>query len=101
MNSKDELETLNRSLHELQALNKLAQAISSTTDIDTLINTIIKAATELCQARQGSILLTKENSEHKFTTLIRKGTKKHESLVQKMCMVIAGWVLKKQESLLV
>jgi transcriptional regulator with GAF, ATPase, and Fis domain len=46
-------------------------------------------------------MLTKDEEESKFTTLVRQGTDAHEALVHKMCMVIAGWVLKNQQPLLV
>lgn len=94
-------EDLSQSLQELQTLNNLALAISSTLEVDEIINKIIKEATEITEARQGSILLTQEESDSKFTTLIRKGTDRHESLVRKMSMVIAGWILKHKQGLLV
>ncbi|MCH8018996.1 sigma-54-dependent Fis family transcriptional regulator [candidate division KSB1 bacterium] len=98
---KNDLQNLNQSLQEVQALNQLALAISSTTDLDQIINTIIDQATGLTGARQGSILLTKDETDSRFTTLIRVGKEKHESLIQKMCMVIAGWILKNEKPLLV
>ncbi len=96
--SKDEL---GQSLHELQALNRLAQKISATTDIGAIIKEIIGEATELTQARQGSLLLTKDHLQSSFTTLARVGTNQHEALVHKMSMVVAGWILKTNEGLLV
>ena len=101
MTSNKKAEDLHQAVHELKSLNKLALTISSTTDVDGIIKTIIQEATNLTGASQGSILLTKEESEPKFTTLIRKGTKKYESAVQKICMVIAGWILKHREALMV
>ncbi len=92
-------ERLDESIRELQSLHKLALAISSATDLENIINTILNEATILTHARHGSILLSKDNTEERFTTLVRHGTKTNESLVQKMCMMIAGWVLKNQESL--
>ncbi|MFQ5824545.1 MAG: sigma 54-interacting transcriptional regulator, partial [bacterium] len=106
-NSKQslELETkiqeLNKSLYELQALNQLAMAISSTMDLDAIINTILQESIKLTQADQGSILLSKEETEEKFTTLIRMGSNKDEALVHKMCLNIAGWILRNQESVIV
>lgn len=98
---KDNLQKLNQSLQEVQALNQLALTISSTTDLDQIINTIIDQATGLTGARQGSILLTKDETDNRFTTLIRVGKEQHEALIQKMCMVIAGWLLKNEKPLLV
>ncbi|MFQ5675631.1 MAG: sigma 54-interacting transcriptional regulator [bacterium] len=100
MNPNKPTMEVGQSLQEVQALNELALAISSTTDIDAIINTIIDTATDLTKATQGSILLTSEQTDNRFKTLIRVGQNKHESLVQKMCMVIAGWMLKHRVPLL-
>ena len=101
MTEQTTIDDLNQSLRELQSLNRLAQTISATTDVDTIINTIINEATELTHAQQGSLLLTKNHMHASFTTLVRVGTNQHEALVHKMCMVIAGWILKENDSLLV
>ncbi|MFQ5708789.1 MAG: sigma 54-interacting transcriptional regulator [bacterium] len=100
MNPDKKVQKLHQSIHELQTLNKLALAISSTVDLDALINTILQAAAELTGATQGAILLTKEQPEEKFTTLLRVGDNQEEALVHKICMNLAGWILKNQESLL-
>lgn len=99
--SKTGTQYLDQSVRELKTLNHLAQAISSTDKVEEIINTIITQATELTQASQGSILLTQSQMDAQFTTLVRLGTTRHEALVQKMCMVIAGWVLRNKTSLLV
>ncbi|MCG8603821.1 GAF domain-containing protein, partial [bacterium] len=88
-------------LRELEALNRLAIIVSSTTDVDEIIDAIVKESTELTQAQQGSILLTKDEEASKFTTLVRQGANANEDLVRKMCMVVAGWVLKNQQPVLV
>ncbi len=101
MDDQNKIEELSRSLHELQSLNRLAQAISATMDVDAIIGKIITEATELTNASQGSLLLTKDQMRASFTTLVRIGTNRHEALVQKMCMVVAGWILKHNKPLLV
>ncbi len=93
-------DVLDQSLRALEALSRLAEAISSTTSTDEIINTIIQEASDLTEASQGSILLTQETMDAKFTTLVRLGTTRHEVLVQKMGMVIAGWVLKNKTHLM-
>ncbi|MCH9006577.1 sigma-54-dependent Fis family transcriptional regulator [candidate division KSB1 bacterium] len=101
MAKNEKREGLNQSLLELQTLNHLAQTISSTMDVDKIINAIIKEATDLTGARQGSILLSKNRMDSRFTTLVRVGTNRYEALVHRMTMIIAGWILKHKESLLV
>lgn len=92
---------MTKSVNQLQSLNRLAAKLSSATEIEEIIKAIIKEATELTEARRGSILLTKEHLETRFTTLIRVGTDRHQALLQKMSMMIAGWILKHKDSLLV
>ena len=101
MAHSDAFKNIHPSLQELQLLNKLALKISSTTDIDDIINAIITTTTEITGAVQGSILLSKSETDQKFTTLVRLGDNKKEAVIQKMCMVVAGWVLQHQQSLLV
>ncbi|MFQ6113379.1 MAG: sigma-54 interaction domain-containing protein [bacterium] len=105
MQSNSEIEAkvqeLNKSLNELQALNQLALAISSTMDLDAIINNILKEAVKLTRASQGSILLTKDELAGKLTTLIRVGSKKEQEIVHKTCMNIAGWILSNHKPLMV
>lgn len=99
--NEENLNKLNQSLRELQSLHRLALAVSSATELDSIINTILDEATKLTHAQHGSILISKDHTEAggKFTTLVRHGTKTHETLIQKMCMMIAGWVLRSRQSL--
>ena len=85
----------------LEALHELAVAIASETDVDTITNLILNETTRLTGAEHGSILLSKSGvEEERFTTLVRSGEKAEERLIRKMCMMVAGWVLKHREPLL-
>jgi len=87
-------------VNQLESLNRLAQTLSSTENLEEIINAIIKVATELTAARRGSILFTKNQAQAMLTTLIRVGTDRQQALLQKMSMMVAGWILKNKESLL-
>jgi len=89
-----------QSIRELQSLNKLALAIASTLDVDAIINIILNEVTALTGARQGTILLIKDQHEQSFTTLVRLGTSKHEIVAKQIAMTAAGWILKQRESIL-
>ncbi len=95
------IEELSQSLRELQALNKLALAISTTLDLDAIINTILNEATALTGARQGTILLMKNQNEQSFTTLVRKGASEHETVIKQIATRAAVEILKQRESLLI
>jgi Nif-specific regulatory protein len=101
INDNDRLAELNQSFHELQALNKLALAISSTLELETIINTILKEATALTRACQGSILLTKPAATESVTTLLRFGTNQYEAMLHKISQVLAGWILRNKQPLLI
>jgi transcriptional regulator with GAF, ATPase, and Fis domain len=88
-------------MKEIEVLNRLAQTIASASDLESAINAIISEAIGVTGAHQGSILLSKEQAASKFTTLIRIGEDKHEAIVKRICMVVAGWVLRESASLLV
>ena len=96
-----EVAELSQSIRELQSLNKLALAISTTLNMDSIINTILNEATALSGARQGTILLMKNQQEQSFTTLVRKGTNKHEIMIKQIAMIAAGSILKQRESVLI
>lgn len=96
-----EVAELNQSLRELQSLNKLALAISTTLNLDSIINTILNEATALTGARQGTILLMKNQLEQSFTTLVRMGTNRHEVMIKQIATIAAGWILKQRESVLI
>ncbi len=98
-NFQDQIRTLNQSLQELQVLNKLALAISSTMELNTITNTILNETIKLTGADHGSILLNLENQDQQFTTLIRSGSKTSRDKLQKFSRTIAGWVLQNQASL--
>ncbi|RMF68806.1 MAG: GAF domain-containing protein, partial [Calditrichaeota bacterium] len=100
--SPENVEELNQSIHELQALNNLALAISSERDQDKIVEHILQQTTALTSARHGALLLSKtQATEETFTTLARQGTRRHEANLQKMYMVVAGWVLKHRQPVLV
>jgi len=92
---------MTKTINQLQSLNRLAETLSSAKKIDEIINAIIKEVTDLTEARRGSILLTKDHLDTRFTTLVRVGTNRHQALLQRMSMMIAGWILKNKESLLI
>lgn len=98
--AEDTSRKLNNSIRELQTLNKLALAISSTMDLDDIVDTILQSAIELTRANQGSIMLTKDDREEIFTTLIRQGDAKEKGAAHTICMNLAGWIFRNHESLL-
>ncbi len=54
---------LTRSVHELQALGEVSQALSSTLDLETVLNTIVSRANQLAGTDGGSVYEYDEQSE--------------------------------------
>lgn len=90
---------LQRTLHELQTLNRLAVAVSSTTDVDAMVGAILGAASDLTGAMHGSLLLSQSEAEEQFTTLLRTA-EEEESKMRTVGKHIAGWVLRYGEAVL-
>ncbi len=95
------LNQADKRLEELIALNKLSQAISSTMDVDKILEIILSETTTQIDAFHSSIMLLQKNAPDAFTTLARQKKEIVASSLDKTCRTIAGWVLKSRTPLLV
>ncbi len=98
---EERLNQADKRLRELNALNKLSQAISSTMDVDKIMEIILAETTTQIDAFHSSIMLLQKNAPDFFTTLARQKKAKITSSLDKSCRTIAGWVLKNRKSLIV
>ncbi len=94
------LSQADKRLRELNALNKLSQAISSTMDVGKIMEIILSEATTQIDAFHSSIMLLQKNAPDVFTTLVRQKKAKITSSLDRSCRTIAGWVLKNRKCLL-
>jgi putative nucleotidyltransferase with HDIG domain len=87
---------------QLNALNKISSELTRTTDLDVLLNKIIKYAAMIVKAEAASILLLdKEKNELYFKASLGKKSNEIKKYKVKVGEGIAGWVAKKGKSLIV
>ena len=87
---------------QLNALNNISLELTRTTDLDVLLNKIIKYAAIIVKAEAASILLLdKEKNELYFKASLGKKSKEIKKYKVKFGEGIAGWVAEKGKSLIV
>jgi putative nucleotidyltransferase with HDIG domain len=87
---------------QLNALNNISLELTRTTDLDVLLNKIIKYAAIIVKAEAASILLLdKEKNELYFKASLGKKSKEIKKCKVKFGEGIAGWVAEKGKSLIV
>lgn len=96
------LEKLKTQILQLNALNNISLELTRTTDLDVLLNKIIKYAAIIVKAEAASILLLdKDKNELYFKASLGKKSKEIKKYKVKVGEGIAGWVAEKGESLIV
>ncbi len=98
---EEQLRQKEKTLQELEALNKLSRAISSTMDLNKIMKIILSEISNLIHADHSSIMVIKEKVPDALTTLCREKKEIETTALDKSCRTIAGWVLKNKEPLLV
>ncbi len=89
-------------ISQLNALNNISLELTRTTDLDVLLNKIIKHAAIIVKAEAASILLLdKEKNELYFKASLGKKSKEIKKYKVKVGEGIAGWVAEKGKSLIV
>jgi len=87
---------------QLNALNNISLELTRTTDLDVLLNKIIKYAAIIVKAEAASILLLdKEKNELYFKASLGKKSKEIKKYKVKVGEGIAGWVAEKGKPLIV
>jgi len=102
INKNNNLKKLNKRVLQLDALNNISFRLTQTTDLDTLLNEIMRCATEIVKGEAASILLLdKEKNELFFKASMGKKSSEIKKYKVKAGEGIAGWVAEKGESLLI
>ena len=87
---------------QLNALNNISLELTRTTDLDVLLNKIIKYAAIIVKAEAASILLLdKEKNELYFKASLGEKSKEIKKYKVKVGEGIAGWVAEKGKSLII
>lgn len=98
--SDNEADELKKTVTELQTLNRLAQAISSTMEVDKILAIILHETITLTASEQGSILSLAAEGERQMQTLFKSGNSKTDQPLSRLSDLIGGWVLKNDTSLI-
>lgn len=95
-----EIERLKSAVEELSVLNKLALAVGSSINPDTVLNTIVHEAVKAVKAEQGSIKLLTPTEERPLQTLIRQRNEEvGPQRAYQLDAAITGWVIKNKRAL--
>jgi putative nucleotidyltransferase with HDIG domain len=101
-NQENDLKKLEKQILQLNALNKISFDLTETTDLEVLLNKIIKYAAEIVEGEAASILLIdKVKKELYFKASLGKKSQEIKEYKVKVGQGIAGWVAEKGESLII
>jgi len=97
---KEENNRLRKAVEELSILNELARVISSTMNLDTVIENVVKRSVRAVHGQQGMITLVDEQAPTEMKTLIRaqNSTSQHEQF--HLHQNILGWMMINKKPLL-
>lgn len=101
-NEENDLKKLKKQILQLNALNKISFDLTRTTDLDILLNKIIKYTAKIVEGEAASILLLdKEKRELYFKASMGNKSQEIKKYKVKVGQGIAGWVAEKGKSLIV
>ncbi len=99
---KNENFRLRIAVEELSVLNEIATAISSTLDIDHVIDMIVQKCVKHLKVDQGAIwLLEEQDGETPLKTMVRKVDSAANHLPYRLDTQLTGWMIKNQKPLIV
>ncbi|HEV8539362.1 MAG TPA: sigma 54-interacting transcriptional regulator [Bacteroidota bacterium] len=87
--------SLQQHIEELEALNRLSGTLilSSTSDIDSVLQAIIGTSSSLAHAEMASILLFDPSTKETVKTLVHRSDRSQAGIDHTVNMIVAGWVL--------
>jgi len=91
---------LEKALADLQTLNRLAQAISSTMEVEKILAIMLQETITLTVAEQGSILSLATGGERQMQTLFKAGDSTADQQLSRLSDLVGGWVIKNETSLM-
>ena len=93
---------LKHAVEELSILNEIAVAISSTMDVDQIVELIVKKCVKYLKAEQAEVMLLDETEEERpFHTMIRRADTTANISPYRLDAQLTGWMLKHQKPLLI
>lgn len=102
MNDITEIQKLKLAVKELSVLNDISTAVSTTHDLDQVIELIVHECVNHLNVEQGAIMLLVQNeTDDKFHTIIREVETDTDIIPYHFGVQLSGWMVKNQKSLLI
>jgi len=102
VNDLSEIQKLKLAVKELSVLNDIATAVSSTHDLDQVIELIVHECVNHLNVEQGAImLLDQTETDDKFHTIIREVETETDIVPYHFGVQLSGWMIKNQKPLLI
>jgi signal transduction histidine kinase/DNA-binding response OmpR family regulator len=96
-----EVKQLRNAVEELKVLNEIAVSAGMATDVDQMLNIIVKKSIRAIDAEQSLILLVTKNQDDPFKTIKRQDDTSKLQHNYRVGRHITGWVLLNKESLII
>jgi sigma-B regulation protein RsbU (phosphoserine phosphatase) len=97
---QEENQRLRKAVDELSILNELARVISSTMNLDTVIDHVVKRSVRTAQGQQGMITLVDEEAPTEMKTLVRAQNSTSNQQQFHINQNILGWMMINKKPLL-
>lgn len=102
MNDITEIQKLKLAVKELSVLNDISTAVSTTHDLDQVIELIVHECVNHLNVEQGAIMLLDQNeTDDKFHTIIREFETETDIIPYHFGVQLSGWMVKNQKPLLI
>ncbi len=102
MNDTTEIQKLKLAVKELSVLNDIATAVSTTHDLNQVIELIVHECVNHLNVEQGAImLLDQTETDDKFHTIIREVETETDIVPYHFGVQLSGWMIKNQKPLLI
>ncbi|MEE8340659.1 MAG: GAF domain-containing SpoIIE family protein phosphatase [Candidatus Neomarinimicrobiota bacterium] len=102
MNDINEIQKLKLAVKELSVLNDIATAVSTTHDLDQVVELIVHECVNHLNVEQGAImLLDPTESDDQFRTIVREIDTNTDIVPYHFGVQLSGWMIKNQKPLLI
>lgn len=101
-NEREEIKRLRTAVSELSILNDIALAVSTTRDLDDVIDMVVQRCVKHLNVEQGTVILVDNDSKNSpFKTMVRKMDSRIDVVPYHFGLQLSGWMLKNQAPLLI
>jgi hypothetical protein len=88
----DDNRFLKQRVEELEELNRLAESLAKSSNVDELLAAIVLSGQKLCHAEHAAILLYSPLSREVVQTLVRSADTARGGIDHGLNLVVAGWI---------